>query len=414
MADEYNNDIIQMLPGKDQTPPMYSAIDGESVVDRDSTGRIQSIKLDMTKAQNTFVDLRSVFNANQVDGKVLMPVSLYQYGQPFNLSGWTGEIHGLYPDKKTAFVLNTAGGNTGTIYNFLWDTGVFQTTGKYTFQFVFKNATTGETVSSKWCFFEVEPDILSMAVNFPEGIEPYDNEYQAWKSKVETEINQLQGQINTAQDSLKTITGTATDTLSVLQDYEKNAQGFVDTAMTAKFGDENTWTGKQHFNGGITFGNNAQGDTLIANTVDTGDLTATGNVKLPNTTLVNGEFELGNVLRLDKSVNGGTTTFLNATKNANTSVQNWLWGERYNKELDRTNNPHFYLYMAFALDCGDVGKPFAQFASGFFKGCNPGPITIPIGPGSAMFHVDATSDTLVLDSVSNISGKVTVGTKIWI
>lgn len=414
MADEYNNDIIQMLPGNDQTPPMYSAIDGESVVDRDSTGRIQSIKLDMTKAQNTFVDLRSVFNANQVDGKVLMPVSLYQYGQPFNLSGWTGEIHGLYPDKKTAFVLNTAGGNTGTIYNFLWDTGVFQTTGKYTFQFVFKNATTGETVSSKWCFFEVEPDILSMAVNFPEGIEPYDNEYQAWKSKVEAEINQLQGQINTAQDSLKTITGTATNTLSVLQDYEKNAQCFVDTAMTAKFGDENTWTGKQHFNGGITFGNNAQGDTLIANTVDTGDLTATGNVKLPNTTLVNGEFELGNVLRLDKSVNGGTTTFLNATKAANASVQNWLWGERYNKELDRTNNPHFYLYMAFALDCGDIGKPFAQFASGFFKGCNPGPITIPIGPGSAMFHVDATSDILVLDSVSNISGKVTVGTKIWI
>ena len=155
MADEYNNDIIQMLPGNDQTPPMYSAIDGESVVDRDSTGRIQSIKLDMTKAQNTFVDLRSVFNANQVDGKVLMPVSLYQYGQPFNLSGWTGEIHGLYPDKKTTFVLNTAGGNTGTVYNFLWDTGVFQTTGKYTFQFVFKNATTGETVSSKWCFFEV-------------------------------------------------------------------------------------------------------------------------------------------------------------------------------------------------------------------------------------------------------------------
>ena len=91
MANEYNNDIIQMLPGNDQTPPMYSAIDGESVVDRDSTGRIQSIRLDMTKAQNTFVDLRSVFNANQVDGKVLMPVSLYQYGQPFNLSGWIRE-----------------------------------------------------------------------------------------------------------------------------------------------------------------------------------------------------------------------------------------------------------------------------------------------------------------------------------
>lgn len=270
MADEYNNDIIQMLPGNDQTPPMYSAIDGESVVDRDSTGRIQSIKLDMTKAQNTFVDLRSVFNANQVDGKVLMPVSLYQYGQPFNLSGWTGEIHGLYPDKKTTFVLNTAGGNTGTIYNFLWDTGVFQTTGKYTFQFVFKNATTGETVSSKWCFFEVEPDILSMAVNFPEGIEPYDNEYQAWKSKIEAEITQLQTQITNAQDSLKTITGTATNTLGVLQDYEKNAQGYVNTAMTAKFGTENHWTAKQHFD------DDADANNFEANTASISNLTITG------------------------------------------------------------------------------------------------------------------------------------------
>lgn len=418
MADEYNNDIIQMLPGNDQTPPMYSAIDGESVVDRDSTGRIQSIKLDMTKAQNTFVDLRSVFNANQVDGKVLMPVSLYQYGQPFNLSGWTGEIHGLYPDKKTTFVLNTAGGNTGTIYNFLWDTGVFQTTGKYTFQFVFKNATTGETVSSKWCFFEVEPDILSMAVNFPEGIEPYDNEYQAWKSKVEAEINQLQGQINTAQDSLKTITGTATDTLSVLQDYEKNAQGFVDTAMTAKFGDENTWTGKQHFNGGLTFSNNAQGDTLVANTIDTGNLTVTGNATLPGGASVSGLFKIEDSLRKSE-MDGGISTMLNATGGLNPistiNSKFWCWGERYEVSSDPNNWPHFFFYFLFNMSCDDVGKPIAQFKSpGFLKGANNGPVTIPVEAGSAWFHLDSNSNCINLDGVSNISGNVWVRAKFWI
>lgn len=418
MADEYNNDIIQMLPGNDQTPPMYSAIDGESVVDRDSTGRIQSIKLDTTKAQNTFVDLRSVFNANQVDGKVLMPVSLYQYGQPFNLSGWTGEIHGLYPDKKTTFVLNTAGGNTGTVYNFLWDTGVFQTTGKYTFQFVFKNATTGETVSSKWCFFEVEPDILSMAVNFPEGIEPYDNEYQAWKSKVEAEINQLQGQINTAQDSLKTITGTATNALSVLQDYEKNAQGFVDTAMTAKFGDENTWTGKQHFNGGLTFSNNAQGDTLVANTVDTGDLTVTGNATLPGGASVSGLFKIEDSLRKSE-MDGGISTMLNATGGLNPistiNSKFWCWGERYEVSSDPNNCPHFFFYFLFNMSCDDVGKPIAQFKSpGFLNGANNGPVTIPVEAGSAWFHLDSNSNCINLDGVSNISGNVWVRAKFWI
>lgn len=406
----YSNDIAQLMPGNNMQPPLYSSVSGDSIVDRDSSGVIQAIKLDMTKAKNTFVDLRPIFNANQVDGNIVMPIQPYQYGQPVDLTkDWDCEIHGCYPDKKTSFVLNTSLGNTGTIFRIVWQSGVFQATGKYTFQFVFINKNTGATMASKMCFFDVEPDILSMAVDYVDGISPFNSEYEAWKAKFEQEVEKLQNTANTLGKNLDDIKGIA-------QNYESNVQGAVDTAWQEKLDSENTWTGKQHFNGGLTFSNNTQGDTLLANTVDTGDLTATENVKLPNTTLINGEFELGNVLRLDKSVNGGSTVFLNATKAANSSgsPQSWLWGERYNKEMDRENNPHFYLYMAFALDCGDVGKPFAQFASGFFKGANPGPITIPIGAGSAMFHVDADSDTLVLDSVSNISGKVTVGTKIWI
>lgn len=108
--------------------------------------------------------------------------------------------------------------------------------------------------------------------------------------------------------------------MSVLQDYEKNAQGFVDTAMTAKFGDENTWTGKQHFNGGLTFSNNAQGDTLVANTV-AGDLTITESATLPVNTNF-GAFKADQIMYSYKLANGYSSMLRNNTAAANNSG-NW-------------------------------------------------------------------------------------------
>lgn len=371
-------------------------------------GKLQYFKIDIDQPGKYFFDLTDAFNATVDESNKIIPLQFVRGGQPLQLNGFTISMDGKYPDMTTGFsVTGKLNTSSPAFVNFALPLGMFQAVGPYRFQFTITNSSTGETLKSPYQFFNVTESATNLAIDLNKGIEPYDSEYQNWKAKVENEINSELKTLNNLSES-------ADQLKALMNQYVSDAEGYVASQFTKCLQQENTWTNKQHFNGGITFSGNAQGDTLIANTVDTGDLTATGNVKLPNTTLVNGEFELGNVLRLDKSVNGGKTTFLNATKAANASGQNWLWGERYNKELDRTNNPHFYLYMAFALDCGDVGKPFAQFASGFFKGCNPGPITIPIGPGSAMFHVDADSDTLLLDSVSNISGKVTVGTKIWI
>ena len=371
-------------------------------------GKLQYFKIDIDQPGKYFFDLTDAFNATVDESNKIIPLQFVRGGQPLQLNGFTISMDGKYPDMTTGFhVAGKLNTSSPAFVNFALPLGMLQAVGPYRFQFTITNSNTGEVLKSPYQFFNVTESATNLAIDLNKGIEPYDSEYQNWKAKVEAEINSELTTLNNLSES-------ADQLKALMNQYVSDAEGYVESQFTKCLQRENTWTNKQHFNGGITFSDNAQGDTLIANTVDTGDLTATGNVKLPNTTLVNGEFELGNVLRLDKSVNGGTTTFLNATKVANASGQNWLWGERYNKELDRTNNPHFYLYMAFALDCGDVGKPFAQFASGFFKGCNPGPITIPIGPGSAMFHVDAASDTLILDSVSNISGKVTVGTKIWI
>lgn len=371
-------------------------------------GKLQYFKIDIDQPGKYFFDLTDAFNATVDESNKIIPLQFVRGGQPLQLNGFTISMDGKYPDMTTGFhVAGKLNTSSPAFVNFALPLGMFQAVGPYRFQFTITNSSTGETLKSPYQFFNVTESATNLAIDLNKGIEPYDSEYQTWKAKVENEINSELKTLNNLSES-------ADQLKALMNQYVADAEGYVESQFTKCLQKENTWTSKQHFNGGLTFSNNAQGDTLIANTVDTGDLTATGNVKLPNTTLVNGEFELGNVLRLDKSVDGGTIVYLNGTKAANASVQNWLWGERYNKELDRTNNPHFYLYMAFALDCGDVGKPFVQFASGFFKGCNPGPITIPIGPGSAMFHVDTVSDTLVLDSVSNISGKVTVGTKIWI
>ena len=382
-----------------------------------SNGRLLYVRLDIDKPMNTYLDLRQWFNATQGDQDNILPIMIFQNGMPMNLNGYTVQIQGMYPDGETPFVISASGTGSGSgMYNFHFPAGVFQVMGRYTFQFKFSNGTS--TLTSKVCFFDVEPDMLTMAYNFNDGVNPYDNQYQQWKSKVEAEINQLQGQINTAQDSLKTITGTATNTLSVLQDYEKNAQGFVDTAMTAKFGDENTWTGKQHFNGGLTFSNNAQGDTLVANTVDTGDLTVTGNATLPGGASVSGLFKIEDSLRKSE-MDGGISTMLNATGGLNPistiNSKFWCWGERYEVSSDPNNWPHFFFYFLFNMSCDDVGKPIAQFKSpGFLNGANNGPVTIPVEAGSAWFHLDSNSNCINLDGVSNISGNVWVRAKFWI
>lgn len=258
-VDVYNGDIISMLPGSQQDPPLYKSINGDGITDRNSAGEIQAIKLDMTKAGNTFIDLRPIFNANQSDGNVEMPIMPLMYGRQAPLDGFRGEIHGIYPDKIHTFDVDTALGNTGNIYRFLWPTGVFQTTGKYIFTITFINDNTGEKITSKECFFEVEPNLLTMAVNFSEGVNPFDSEYERWKNDVNTKYNDFLDKINT-------LNGTADKIDKLMQDTLNKTNQYVEQAWDSKLSGNNTWTGTNTFNGELTAGS-INSDKIVATTL---------------------------------------------------------------------------------------------------------------------------------------------------
>ena len=371
---------IQDILGDD-----YKPIKGSEIATV-KNGRVAYIDLDINKPGKFFYDLTDVFNATTGEAEKELSLRILRSGQPVPLNNYKVQVDGQYPSGEDFHVTGANLQSNSPVTTFIFPLGLFQEVGEYPFQFTVTNTSAGDKETSHWCLFNVTQSATTLGIDWANGVNPYDSDYAKWKQEV---IQYHQQEI----DYLTGLNESASKIQKQLDSVDSNINNTIDTGWQDKLNGDNTWTGKQTFNG---------------------DLTATGNVELPNTSTVNSEFELGNVMRLDKSANGGSTVFLNKTAMDNASVKSWLWGERYNKELDRTDNPHFYLYMAFALDCNDVGKPFAQFASGFFKGANPGPITIPIGAGSAMFHVDADSDTLVLDSVSNISGKVTVGTKIWI
>lgn len=385
--DVYNNDIISKMPGNNQDPAMYSVIDADSIVDKDSAGQIQAIKLDMTKAQNTFIDLRPVFNANQTDAGTIMPVQPYQWGQAVDLTqDWKGEIHGYYPDQRTTFVLDTVAGNTGTIYNFLWSAGVFQMTGKYTFQFVFTNQKTGQVMSSKWCFFEVEPDVLSMAFNYVDGVSPYDTAYDKWKNK----LLQLEDEANTLSKSLTDIKGIAQGYLDNIQGASQNAGAEVAKGLLS---DENQWTATQHFS-------NTTANDMQSGTAEITTLNVSGKVNLPQDQINMGNYMSSQIAWM--STTHYTPTLQNGTASANSSRQYWLWVSKM--VPGNVDTPYYILHANLLIDCDDVGKAIATFANWDAGSGNPGTCQSVLG-GQIQFHIDS-SGNMILESVKGVSGNV--------
>lgn len=208
-----------------------------------SNGRLLYVRLDIDKPMNTYLDLRQWFNATQGDQDNVLPIMIFQNGMPMNLNGYTVQIQGMYPDGETPFVISASGTGSGSgMYNFHFPAGVFQVMGRYTFQFKFSNGTS--TLTSKVCFFDVEPDMLTMAYNFNDGVNPYDNQYQQWKSMVEQQVNALQGTVNSIQDAAKS-------GLAALQGYQSTASGLVDKALSdvPKLDGNNTFNGSNTFTG---------------------------------------------------------------------------------------------------------------------------------------------------------------------
>lgn len=399
-----NNDV-QILPLIDAG---YSriAVDENNVQNAFfKGGRLVYLILDINKPGKYFFDLTPIFNASTGEGGKTLPILFMANNTTFNLNNKSIQIHGWYPSGVDFHVTGAAKQAQPSIINFNFPQGLFQEAGVYKFQFeIFDQS--GNCATSHYCFFQVTPNAVSMAFDWNNGVNPYDSDYMNWKSEVDK-------QIQTVLEQLKSVNTAADADQALLNSYINKAQSYVETAtqdaINKLLSSENVWTSKQHFNNGLTFSNNAQGDTLVANTVDTGDLTATGTVTLPNTTSF-GDFKANQILNA-VLVPGFSGMLMNATKNANDQGQWnknwWLWASKVNIGVG-VDYPCYIMHFDLTLDTSDVGKPIATFNNSVFASSNNAGSTQAVymnGTGGTMtYHVDSTG-VLYLDSISGISGK---------
>ena len=406
-----NNDV-DITPLIDTGYVQKTIANGQNAVFKN--GRLVYIILDVDKPGKFFFDLRTVFNASTGEGGKDLKIMFMNNAVPWQLNGKTISIDGAYPSGERFHVTGSENQANSSLIDFTFPLGLFQEAGVYQFQFEIRDES-GNLATSHYCFFQVTQNATLLAADFKNGVNPFDSDYTKWKNQVEQEINALTDKLNNLNTSADQLEQLMNNYISKAQQYVEDA---TQKAVNKLLSGENTWTGRQHFNGGLTFSNNAQGDTLVANTVDTGDLTVTGNATLPGGASVSGLFKIEDSLRKSE-MDGGISTMLNATGGLNPistiNSKFWCWGERYEVSSDPNNWPHFFFYFLFNMSCDDVGKPIAQFKSpGFLNGANNGPVTIPVEAGSAWFHLDSNSNCINLDGVSNISGNVWVRAKFWI
>lgn len=254
MADDMLNNVLG-----DDYQSVNAVKSGNAVY---KNGKLQYFKIDVDQPGKYFFDLTDAFNASVDEANKTIPLQFVRGGGFLQLNGFTVSMDGVYPDKVNEFhVTGTNNGSSPAFIEFNMPLGMFQAVGQYTFQFTITNNNTGEILKSPFQFFDVTQSATNLAIDLNNGIEPYDSEYTAWKKKVEVQINQL-------ADELNNLDKAATQLKGLMNQYVSEAEGYVESAFTKYLQQENTWTGKQHFNGGLTFGNNAQGDTLVANEVD--------------------------------------------------------------------------------------------------------------------------------------------------
>ena len=393
------DDQIDITPLIDTGYVQKTIANGQNAVFKN--GRLVYIILDVDKPGKFFFDLRTVFNASTGEGGKDLKIMFMNNAVPWQLNGKTISIDGAYPSGERFHVTGSENQANSSLIDFTFPLGLFQEAGIYKFQFEISDES-GNLATSHYCFFQVTQNATLLAADFKNGVNPFDSDYTEWKNQVEQEINAL-------TDKLNNLNTSADQLEQLMNNYIAKAQQYVDAAWQKKLDGENTWTGRQHFNGGITFGNNAQGDNLVVNTIGTGDLTATGTVTLPNTTSF-GDFKANQILNA-VLVPGFSGMLMNATKNANDQGQWnknwWLWASKVNIGVG-VDYPCYIMRFDLILDTSDVGKPIATFNNSVFASSNNAGSTQAVymnGTGGTMtYHVDSTG-VLYLDSISGISGK---------
>lgn len=380
-------------------------------------GQLVYIMLDISKPVNTFLDLRQYFNGGQGDHGNVLPLMFAQNGRPLNTAGYTVKMRGKYPD-GTAFELTAdQSGSGNAIFNFNFLPGFFQTVGRYTFQIELDNGT--NKLSSKVCFFDVEPNLLSVAMDFVDGVSPFDNEYEEWKAKVEQEINQL-------EEEIATLMATASDCKALLSQYLKQAQEFVDAAVAKALKDvpkldgDNTFTGTNTFNGNVR-GKNITADNFNGNfyggNLNGNALNILGSAKLPeDTSFLRSDghvTKFSDMLYFDygASISDKTITFLNATANCNPADSTWLWIDHVHFGPDFAT---LCLRYAFTINSDDIGKPIIQVNDkGLIKDITGGHIRLIDSGAMANIELNPQTGVGTLTSLTGKSGQVRFSGVAW-
>lgn len=240
MANDYLQNVLgQDYAEQDITKTPYVKI---------TNGKFQFIIIDIDKPDKVFFDLTKVFNASTGEAEKILPIQFVRGGKVItDMTGYSISMDGTYPDNSTPFhvqgeLMNSA---TGAFINFKLPLGLFQAVGVYNFQFTITNTSTGDKETSHFMFFNVTQNATTLGVDWANGVNPFDSDYIKWKQEV---IQYHQQEI----DYLTSLNESASKIQKQLDSVDANINDTIDTGWQDKLNGENTWTGKQHFNGGLT------------------------------------------------------------------------------------------------------------------------------------------------------------------
>lgn len=219
------NNMVALLGGDDyvETIPSTSVVNG----------RLRYIVLDVDKPGKYFFNLQSIYNATVGEQNKILPIQFRRSGEPIPLNNTQISMDGTYPDGTGFHVVGEELDSNSAVTQFVLLNGLFQTVGEYVFTFTIENTTTGAKETSRPCFFSVSQNINSLAIDWNNGVNPYDSEYSKWKAQVEAQINGLEDQSNQVQSSLNNLNTQITNFKDMVNGYTANVSEAVNNAVSS-------------------------------------------------------------------------------------------------------------------------------------------------------------------------------------
>lgn len=223
------------------------------------TGQFVAFKFDLLKPGRNYYDLSAYTNAMQGENGFRTPVYLTMNGVPLVEDENTDiTIKGNDPRvKNSEFSVIPSVVTSGTgLYNIDWPAHTFQVAGTYVFHIEVSKG--GNVYKTAQCLLDVEPDMVTVATDFKNGVSPYDSEFEAMRAKIQAQLQDIETQ-----------TETNAQLQQATSDLTKQIASNADNIVNGALNDVPKLDGNNSFTGINTFGNmNAQALTTQTATVN--------------------------------------------------------------------------------------------------------------------------------------------------